>query len=288
MNFLDFCYDGINLSSFGFIACTIDASSGLKVASAGSRISFNKVSRNRGRLYSITNAEYTECLTTTFDICKEPALLSASASGSNAVGTTGSQSDMIITNAEFRTMMRWLNRREFCKLQIIPDECETDSITPRYYNASFNIEKITLDEDLIGLRLTVETDKPFGYGDTVKKTLNFTSSVKTAQFTDTSDEIGDSYPDIKITIGDAGNLTLTNSTLGVSMVIQNCSANEVITIKGKEQIILSSLSSHDISNDFNYEFLKVGNTFSSNINTITCNLPCKVEISYDPIIKDSI
>lgn len=275
MKFLDFQYDGINLSDFGFIACTFDASSGLNVASAGSKITFTKVSTQRGKRYSLVNAEYGECLTATFDICKDPCKYPT-------------QPEMVITNDEYRDIMRWLNRRKFCPFRLIPDESVEEVIDTCTYNASFNIEKIKLAEELIGLRLTMETDKPFGYGDEVIKTISFTTATQNLKVYDDSDEVGDFYPDLEITIDQGGDLILYNSTLDVSMSIRNCTAGEVITLKGQEQIILTSDSTHDISNDFNYEFFKLGNTLNNRLNNITSSLRCTIKFTYKPIIKGTL
>ena len=46
----DFEYDGHYLSDFGFVVCDFDGASSYDVISAGSKITFNKVSRNRGKI----------------------------------------------------------------------------------------------------------------------------------------------------------------------------------------------------------------------------------------------
>jgi hypothetical protein len=275
MKFLDFEFDGLNLSDFGFIACRFDAASGIQTVSAGSKLSFTKISRDHGRKFSMVNAEYSECLTASFDICKDP-------------DKYPTQPEQIITNDEYRDIMRWLNRRTFCTFRIIPDAClEEEFVDTCRFNASCNVEKIKLAEDLIGLRLTFETDKPFGYGEKFQKTAEFSDLTPSHSFLDYSDEVGEIYPDLQITVSVDGDLQLSNDTLGGTMIVRNCTAGEVITIYGKEQIILSSVASHDISNDFNYDFLKIGNTYASRKNTITSTLPCSVTLSYMPIIKDT-
>ena len=272
MKYYDFEYDGINLSDYGFIVCSF-SSSGVETVTAGSKISFTKVSHNRGLYYSLVNAEYTECLTTTFDICKAQC---------------GSHATMKITNDEYRDLMRWLNRKQFCPFRLIPDvPAETDYIDTCYYNASFNVEKVKLNGDLIGLKLTLETDKPFGYGLRVVKTLNFAQANTSCVVYDNTDEVGEFYPDVKITVKESGNLYLYNETLDNLTIINNCSVDEVIVLYGKEQIIESSLSEHNISNDFNYGFLKIGNTFKNRKNVITSSLSCDIVLSYSPIIKDT-
>lgn len=274
MKFIDFCYDGINLSDFGFIACTFDASSGINVASAGSKITFTKSSRQRGKINTLVNTEYNDCLTATFDICKDPEVFTDPA-------------DMYITNDEQRDIMRWLNRRQFLPFKLIPDECDEEEIDTCHYNASFNIEKIKLAESLIGLRLNLETDKPFGYADEFVKVLNFQTPNSEQILYDFSDEVGETYPDLTITVGADGNLELSNETLGCTMVIKNCTSGEVITIHGNEQIIETSVDTHDICNDFNFTFIRIANTYLDRSNKLTCSLASTVKVSYRPIIKDT-
>lgn len=71
---LDFSYAEHYLSDFGFIVCDFNGSSGAKVANPGCQITFDKVSRHGGRRYSLASTRYTECIQTTFDICKDPEI----------------------------------------------------------------------------------------------------------------------------------------------------------------------------------------------------------------------
>lgn len=71
------------------------------------------------------------------------------------------------------------------------------------------------------------------------------------------------------------------------MVIKNVSVGEVITIDGPTHIITSSLDSHKLYDDFNFEFFRIGNTINNRNNRISASLPCKLEFTYSPIIKDS-
>ena len=275
MNFIDFEYDGHYLSDYEFIVCDFDYSSGIAVVGAGSQITFDKVTRNRGKKYSLVNSTYDECITATFDICKNPEIYTT-------------DKEMVITNDEYRDLMRWLNRRDFNPFRLIPDDCDSDVERETcYYNASFNIEKIMYADELIGLRLTMESDKPFGYGQEVSATWTFTSANTFKIIADQSDEIGYTYPDLVITVQSDGDLTIHNELLDRSMVIKNCTYGEVITISGYEQMISTSISSHNVMNDFNFEFLRIGNTLEERNNKITSSLPCKMIISYKPIIKDA-
>ena len=267
---IDFEYDGQYLSDYGFIICHFDYSDGANVASAGSKITFEKVSRLDGKRYSLTNTKYDECITCTFDICKDPDIYELE--------------ERKITNDEYRDLMRWLNRREFLKFQAFDDERGRDTC---YFDVSFNVEKISISGILYGLRLTLESDRPFGYGQEVSVDWEIDDTSEEKRIRDLSDEIGYIYPDVTITCKEAGNLSIYNSFDNRTTYIKNCSQGEIITFLGEEQIITSSSSSHDISNDFNWEFIRIGNKFDDCDNVFSFSLECDITITYAPIIKDA-
>ena len=126
---LDFEYDGQYLSDYGFIICSFSGSSGADTVSAGSTVTFNKVSRHSGKKYGLTSTQYDECIEATFCIGKDPSVYG--------------KDSMQITNDEYRDLMRWLNRREFLKFQLLGGD-DYDGETC-YYEASFNIGKIKID-----------------------------------------------------------------------------------------------------------------------------------------------
>lgn len=270
MNAIDFEYDNQYLSDYGFIICDFDASSGVDTISAGSNLTFNTVPKNRGKQYSLASTQYDECITVTFDICKDPE--------------THEESEMELTSDECRDLMRWLNRREFLKFQVLYDEPNYDSCT---YNASFNVSKIVIAEKIVGLELEMTSDKPFAYGQERSVVLNITDTSKTYNVLDNSDEIGYISPNLIITCNSSGDLEIENTFCDSVMLIKNCSAGEVITIDGENMLISSSLSGHKIYDDFNFEFLKIGNNYYSCTNPIKASISCTIKIKYNPIIKQT-
>lgn len=90
-----------------------------------------------------------------------------------------------------------------------------------------------------------------------------------------------------ITCNANGDLSIYNELENCTMVIKNCSVGEVISIDGESQTIKTSSDSHDICNDFNYEFFRIGNTIDNRSNRISVSKPCQVVIKYTPIIKDT-
>lgn len=264
----DFEYDGKFLSDFGFIVCRFDGGYGLDTISSGSEITFNKVARNQGKVHSLTSAKYSECIQATFQICKNPCI----------------HKNKSITSDEHREVMRWLNRKEFLTFQPFSDiEYDADSI---FFNASFNVNKITIGGKHYGYEIIMETDKPFGYGNLRSFKWNITSSTQVNNLKDCSDEIGFIYPNVKIVCKAAGDLIIRNANEDCNMTVKNCKNNEIVTVNGDTQIIASSLSDHDIAADFNFDFLKIGNRYDNRDNKITVSLPCEITISYYPIIKD--
>ena len=72
MRAVDFEYDNIRLSDFGFIMCNFSYSTDVEVADAGVQLTFEKVSKRNGQKFSLINSTYEDGLQTTFDICKNP------------------------------------------------------------------------------------------------------------------------------------------------------------------------------------------------------------------------
>lgn len=267
----DFEFDGLYLSDFGFTICSFDSESETNTVSAGSSITFSKTYRNKGKSNILIGFKYDECIKTTFSVCK--------------TNCNDDNENMVITTDEFRDLMRWLNRPEFHRFQIIDNSEKFRE--PCYFNASFNIEKIFVADELYGLRLTMETDKPFGYGETEKQTFDITYDNNRFKIYDISDEIGETYVDMDIVCKTNSAVSITNEDItGNTMTVVNCKNGESIHIDGGNLIITSSNITHDISSDFNFEFLKIRNTYETRLNNITVNVPCKITVQYTPVIKN--
>lgn len=265
---IDFIYDGTCLSDYGFVLCDFDNQNTFTFTDAGIPIKFEKSSINGGKRFSLISTGHEECLTGRYDICKNPDMF---------------EEDMSITDDEYLDIVRWLNRREFLKFQPIDESGAERDV---FYNASFNIQKVELDGKLYGLRLAMETDRPYGYGTEQNISFDFDNTNAENILRDISDEIGAIYPTVIITCNAAGNLSLHNCLEDCTTIIKNCSAGEVITMDGDNQIISTSIASHKLSKDFNFEFFRIGNLSNNRDNVIQSSLPCHIEIRYNPIIKD--
>ena len=133
---------------------------------------------------------------------------------------------------------------------------------------------------MIGLELTVTTDSQIGY--TKRKINKILSADESFIINDTSSKMGSSPINVTIKCKQSGDLALSSSFNGKECVTQilNCSEGEIITINNM-QIVTSSLSSHDIMEDFNYSFPKICTSAKSTINTFHVNIPCEIEINYE-------
>lgn len=267
---LDFEYDGRYLSDFNFVVCRIGSTSGMETVSAGSNITFNTVPLYSGRRHSLCSTSYSERLQATLTICKNPCLFD----------------DVTISDRECREIMRWLNRREFLVFRpVVLDESDAC-----FFNASFNVNKIIDGDRLCGLELSLITDAPFGYGKerTVKITNDTANTLHKVH--DYSDEIGFTYPVIKVVCKESGTLKLdiSNGNTISSTVVKNCMQDEVITFESDPMIVSSSNDKHKIYDDFNYDFPKLSNTIYSRVNIVTASIKCDIEIKYRPIIKGAL
>lgn len=262
MKAYDFSYGGKSLSDFGFILCNFGGSKGLETVSDGCQITFKTVPVLGGSKHNLMSTEYEECLEGAWQICKHSC-------------KDGIQE---ITEPEHREITKWLNRKRFLKLKIF-DESHIDI----YYEAVFNVSKIEIDGKLFGFELEVKTNHPFALKE--KRIINITNTEQNGKHSinDTSHEEGYIYPHTEIVINENGNLKIHNAIEDRNTYIANCVAGEIIIMD--YPIIQSSISSHNIQNDFNWNFFRVANTFENSRNDLTISLPCSIKVEYSPIVK---
>jgi hypothetical protein len=106
---------------------------------------------------------------------------------------------------------------------------------------------------------------------------------KKSYINDTSYEEGYIYPYTEITIVEDGDLNIYNAIEDRNTYIANCVAGEVITMD--YPIIKSSVSSHNIQNDFNWNFFRIANTYNNSRNDLTISIQCVMKVTYSPIVK---
>lgn len=270
MKALDFEYDGLNLSNFGCIICTFD-SAGQNSVSMGAVITFDKTYIRGSKKFLQNGISYESCLEAEFYICKNPCHIT-------------DDKEMYFSIDEQRELMRWLNRGEYLKFKPLDDEYGNI-----YYEGSFyNIEKVEFSGEVIGLHLYLTTNSPFAFSEAETYCFNILSADGSYVILDSSDDIGYTYADIAITCKKAGTMRITNSIDNRTTEIKNCSNGETITMKN--MIIESSSNVHQatIMNDFNFQFVKIANSYSNRVNRLTFSLPCSVILKYTPTMKVGI
>lgn len=145
----------------------------------------------------------------------------------------------------------------------------------------FSITKIK------GTQLSVETNAPFGYGQEQICKWTGKDSGKPYILANTSDELGLLYPSLSIEILADGDFTLHNQLSDCTMKIETCKKGETIFVNPENSRIESTMRKN-ICDAWNCEYFCIENDMNTRMNPITCSLPCKMELRYIPIIKDSI
>lgn len=258
----DFEFNGKRLSEFGCIIANFDGGKGLETID-GAEITFNTIPSLNGSIYHLASSVYESCLETTIQIAKYSC-------------SAGIQE---ITATEHRNLTRWLSQKKFMKFKIL-DENHIDL----YYNAAFStISKIEIDGRLMGLELNIVTNSPHALKEPKTITVKNLEVDGKHSINDISHEEGYIYPYTEITVNQDGDLKIYNAIENRDTYIANCVAGEVITMD--YPVIESSISSHNIQNDFNWNFFRVANTYENSRNDLTISLPCTIKIKYSPIVK---
>lgn len=260
---INFTYDGVTLASKGYMLCDFGSGDNTR---PGSVITFSTAPTDKGQRFLLADTKYETCLTTTLSICKNPCNIN-------------SQDNLKLSPTEVSELSRWLNKKDY-RPMIFDATGWSDII----FEASFNVSAIEIGGEIFGLELEMVTNRPFATKSQVTRTLTFTSGALSQTLEDISDEIGYIYPDqVKITLGSAGNLTLSESLESRQSVFNNCANSEVITIN--YPTISSNVSTHTIQDDFNYVFPRIANSNLQRTDTWTASLPCTIEFKYRPIMK---
>ena len=257
----DFEFDGIRLSEKGFILCNF-GSKGLETISNGSQATFNTVSTLGGSKHNLTNVTYDTCLESVFQICKNSC----------------SDKNMEISSVEFRQLTKWLSRKSFLKFKLLSEE-----YIDLYYEIKFDISRIEINGKLYGLELTAQTNRPFALQEPKTIVINNKHVNGNHTINDTSHEEGYIYPYTEIIVVEDGDIDIYNALEDRHTIIKSCISGEVITMD--YPVITSSISSHKIQNDFNWNFFRIANTFDNSRNDIKVSIPCSIKIKYSPIVK---
>lgn len=279
MYLTDFVFDGIKLSTLGYIVGAI-ATSNNQTASMGSKLELQTIVNRGNSTNQIINTQYNEPISVTFDIIK------------HSCNTTANN---IVEDDEIPFIMQWLNRTEYCRFYPIYNDLSLEDI---YFNGTFTeISTIQVGADVVGFTVTFTSNAPYGFGDYPDLEFDTDETYDYFKYYDQSDEYGFHYPDkFIITSHYNGQICIGSAQMSAHLpedlkevMIKNCVDGEVITLDCVHKIISTSSTEHkNISKDFNYVFPRIYKTSQSTYNDFYSLHPCHVKIIYKPIKKVGI
>lgn len=260
----DFLYDTERLSYFGCILCRFGEPN-LDTTSIGNNLTFNTVRPVGSDRHLILNGTYEDTLTTTFQICKHE-----------------DSKSKYFSSIEVDGIIRWLSRKDgYHKFKIFQQGYEDIFFIGGFNNFS----TIKIGGLICGIEFTFVSDSPYAYLDTMS--YDFSIDKDTGfSITDLSSETGHIYPStFTCKCLESGNLVLSNTIEERTVVINNCLKDEIITLDGIHKVIESSVPTHLLYNDFNYNFFRLANTYNEKTNIITSSIPCQIHLEYNAIRK---
>lgn len=265
----DFIFNDQKLSDLGYIICSFDGLSSDN--QIGSRITFNSIKSGNSDYLRTTSTSFEEVITTHFCIAKYNC--------NNGILSN-------LNTEEIRKIMFWLNCHENKKLSFVDDKHGYNEV---FYLGSFNaIDLIERNENIVGLDLTFVSCLPYALSQDVVLTYNLQAGDSIVIEND-NDKNGYLYPTkIEICMKQGGNLLIENITTLLTTEILNCKENENITICGDSLWIESDIISHNIADDFNYNFIKLLRDNDNKNNELVFSLSCKIKITMNYIRKVGI
>lgn len=309
MKATDFEYDGRTLSSFGFIICNFD-SKGLNTVDNGAVITFNTVPAFGGAKHHLTSTQYEDCLTSVIQICKNycsgdtkeitPTEMRQLTKWLNrhkflkfkildeAYIDLYFEASFNISRIELDGAIYGLELEVFTNRPFALKEPEVVTVQTRDRYTWEKFCVINGDKKGESTGKYVNSYNRNFYPDGGIKNSYYYEYIgetfeNTAEINDSSCEEGYIYPFTEIVILENGDLNIHNEIEDRNTYIANCIAGEVITMD--YPVISSSVPSHDIQNDFNWNFFRIANTFNNSRNNLTFSLPSTMKIKYSPIVK---
>lgn len=268
MKLVDFEYDGILASEFGFRPCYFDTDDG-EIRPVFD-INMHLVKASRSDDFYSTYAGYDEALQFTLGMVTDPCDLDFE--------------NPPVPPERITEVYRWLTRKTFKKFRPIYDD---ESFPNIFCNATFNVIPQTAMGHVIGFSLTGITNAPYAYYD--QQRVQSDPEENYLIFIDNSDQEGHIYLDAEITIKGSGDFMLVNEMEPhKKTIIKNCESGEVITFDGKRKQIKSSKPHQTLMNDFNYQFPRAVNRWNDRVNLFTANLPFEMSVRYYPICKGGL
>lgn len=258
MNELNFQYGNEYASDYQLVICTFGSNE--QEAVGGSQFSANQVKIVGTDEFVIINTDYDGGLRFAFQTCK---MIDCDMAGE-------------VTPEEYSKINRWVNRKEPHKLKFSSSGYENI-----YFLGTFNIRPIKIAGIIRGIEFSFISNYPYGFQDEIIQEF----SGKEFMIYNHSDEIGELLPYVVITCNEAGTLTITNDMDNEIFELKKCVKGEIITLDCQHRVITSTAKSHLLYDTFNFNYLKLVNTYEERKNNFTSSLNINMEVRYSPIRK---
>lgn len=274
MNILDFTFNGKKLSDFECICCNFDSSSGTVEVSSGADVTLNQERSSGSNQFNLFSTSYDESFTLPLSICLNPC---------------GNYENMEMSVEQARKIQKWLSLRNK-KFKI-----DIEGYENIYWVGTFTCKQVMLNDIIIGFNLTFTANTPYALQENESFNIEL-SDILESNIVFTSDVYGYIDADYTITLKEAGDFRLSSYYynpeerkyyLDRTFKVANCIQEEVITIKGSNQLVSSSVVGRQLGKDCNFLLPRLINTYQTDDeevrNKIVTNLACSIQIDYNPV-----
>ena len=257
----DFIFDGRALSEFGYILVFENTEDAMDTSNMEMKtIKGARNDKSLGVGYS-----YGDNLTATYlimkNFCEFP------------------EDDLNLTDEDVSELTRWLCRKQYKWFRYVDDDGATSDV---WYQGYWTVQKEYAGDSVIGLKITLHTNAPYGYSRIIKHFSNETAF----DINVNTDEEGYIYPTVTIQLAEGGELHFINTTENRDMELKNCVAGETITIEnGDVQQIGSTNTAHDWIHEFNYKYPRFVTSYGNLENHFTINKQADITLEYREIRK---
>lgn len=258
-----FQYDNELSSDYQLVVCYIDSAPGAETVDTISQKAYEQTNVVGTDEFVIVNDNYSSAITFPFQTIK----------------MDNNCSVQPITPEEFSNINRWVNRDESHKFK-----CDKEGYEGIYFMGRFNIKPIKINDLIYGVDFTFISDYPYGFADEIVQTYSGTEFM----IYNHSDEIGYLSPVIAITCKESGTLRIQNSMDNEIFELTDCTEGEVITIDSKNMLLTSTHIGKPLYNRFNFNYIKLCNTYTERRNNFTSTLDIDMEVKYSPVRKVGI
>ena len=219
-----------------------------------------------------TSTSYPEGLTRVISIYKNPC----------------EHEDLNLTNIDISYLSRWLSRKQYKWFRWINDETDMEI----WYQVQIKIDKIEYGDNVIGLQLTIQANRPYGVTRPIKSSYKCEAGTE-HMITINTDEEGYIYPDMVIELLESGDFQLKNKREpNRIMKIDGCIVGEKLTITGSDILQIESNKYPNrkkaLADDFNYLFFRLSYKDGNGKNIFIPNMKCNISMSYRGIRKVGI